>query len=68
MTTEQQPGVLEGVAQARLEVSYGMSGTGARRLLADALMNGTAHTATLHVTCTDQYPPTFEVTDLLASK
>jgi hypothetical protein len=50
-----------GVAQARLEVSYGMTAYGARCVLDDARMNGNAETVAVRVTLKDSYPETFTV-------
>jgi hypothetical protein len=55
-------GIDTAVAQARLEVSYGMSELGALRLLGDARINGTAKTVAATVALTSRYPERFEVT------
>jgi TRAP-type uncharacterized transport system substrate-binding protein len=53
--------ILTEVAQARLEVSYGMSEIGAQRLLGDARRNGSAENTAVRVTLVSLYPEYFTV-------
>jgi hypothetical protein len=50
-------------AQARLEVSYGMTQLGAQRMLEAAVRNTVAGDETVRVVLTGLYPERFEITD-----
>jgi hypothetical protein len=50
-------------AMARLEVSYGMSRLGARRLLDEARRNGSARTGAVRVTFISHYPESYTISE-----
>lgn len=62
--TDEDGDVCTAVAQAFLEVSYGMTELGAQRLLADARGGGSAETAAARVTLTNRYPESFTIEEI----